>query len=282
MKLSFSAGAFINHPVFEAIEKIGAIGYDGVEFVADAPHLYVKTIKGSDIRELKNSLAKTGIKVSNINANTVRGCYGSEVWDPLFEPSLSNPDPVARACMADYAKKCVDLAAASGSPNISITSGKIMPDTAPEDALKLFKSSLRELLAYAGEKKIRIGIDYEPGLLIEYCEELARLIYETGSPLLGANLGLCHSHVMGEDPEAVARSLSGKVFNIHVEGIKDRDSFPLIPGLGDMDLCSILKLHERNSYRGYLTVELHACPDDPEYAARRSYEFLKGLKRQGG
>ncbi len=278
MRLSFSTNAFVNYPVSEAVEKIGAIGYEGVELLADAPHLYTRALKRSDIDELKAAVSRAGVKVCNINANTVRGCYGSEVWDPLFEPSLSNPDPVARAWMAEYVKKCIDLAFEVGSPNISVTSGKIMPDIAPEDALGIFKTSLREVLAHAATKGVRIGVEYEPGLLVESCEELSTLIYEIGSPLLGANLDLGHSHVMGEDPQIVARSLSGKVFHIHIEDIKDRDHFHLIPGLGDMDFRSILKLYDNGSYKGYFTVELYTYPDEPEYAAREAFNFLKGIK----
>ncbi|MBI5491911.1 MAG: sugar phosphate isomerase/epimerase [Deltaproteobacteria bacterium] len=278
MRLSFSTNAFVNYPVSEAVEKIGAIGYEGVELLADAPHLYTRALKRSDIDELKAAVSRAGVKVCNINANTVRGCYGSEVWDPLFEPSLSNPDPVARAWMAEYVKKCIDLAFEVGSPNISVNSGKIMPDTAPEDALGIFKDSLREVLAHAATKGVRIGVEYEPGLLIESCEELSTLIYEIGSPLLGANLDLGHSHVMGEDPETVARSLSGRVFHIHAGDIKGRDHFHLIPGLGDMNFRSILKLYDNGSYKGYFTVELYTCPDEPEYAAKEAFNFLKGIK----
>ena len=43
----------------------------------------------------------------------------------------------------------------------------------------------------------RIGIEYEPGLLIERCEELLMLIEDMNSPYLGANLDLGHSHVLG-------------------------------------------------------------------------------------
>ena len=40
MKLAFSTNAFVRYPVTEAVERIAAAGYEGVELLADVPHLY--------------------------------------------------------------------------------------------------------------------------------------------------------------------------------------------------------------------------------------------------
>ncbi len=96
MNLSFSTNAFIRYPVLEAVEKIAAIGYQGVELLADAPHLYADTVTEAHLEKVQKVLAETGLKVANINANTAVGYYGGEFWEPLFEPSLTNPDRTLR------------------------------------------------------------------------------------------------------------------------------------------------------------------------------------------
>ena len=92
MKLSFSTNAFVRYSVFEAVEQIAAIGYEGIELLADAPHLYADSVTSSDLNRLKNLLDRTGLIVANVNANTAVGYYGRQFWEPLFEPSLANPD----------------------------------------------------------------------------------------------------------------------------------------------------------------------------------------------
>lgn len=275
MKLSFSTNAFVNCPVAQAVETIAAIGYEGVEIMADAPHLYAHDMTDGEIRKLKEVIDSTGIKVANINANTVRGY----LIDPFAEPTLSHPDHSTRKWMVGYVMKCIDAALALGSRNVSITSGRIMPETTPEECIENLKNALRDIISHASRCGVRVGLEYEPGMLIEYSVELAALIGEMDSPWLGANLDLANSHILGEDPDEVLTTLSGRVFHVHLEDIKDRAHHHLIPGRGDMDFKSLFALHERHSYRGFFTVELYTCPDEPQDAAKKAFDYLKGASK---
>lgn len=277
MRFSFSTNAFIRHTVLEAIDSIAAAGYDGVELLADIPHLYVHTLRASDIKKLRASLVKNRLAVSNINANTVRGYYENGTAEPMFEPCLTDPDQDIRQWRIDYTKKCIDLACVLDCPNVSVTSGPIQPESTPEEGIEALKKALREIMAHAETKKVKIGLEYEPGLLIESSSELSCLINEIGSDYLGANLDMGHSHVLGEDPEFTVKLLKDRIFHVHIEDIKDRKHFHLIPGTGDMDFKKLLALFEKSSYSGFITVELYTYPHKPEEAARRSLEFLKGL-----
>ena len=141
----------------------------------------------------------------------------------------------------------------------------------------LLHGALHELLDYAAERSIRIGIEYEPGLLIERYEELAALIDAMGSPNLGANLDLGHSHVLGEDPETVIGGLGSRIFHVHIEDIKGTKHYHLIPGTGDMDIPKLLATLTRHGYEGFVTVELYTYPDRPEQAATEAFEFLRKI-----
>lgn len=282
MRFSFSTTAFTGYSVFDAVERIAAAGYEGVEILADIPHLYVHTLKETEVRRLKAVLARTGIQVSNINANTVRGYYESGANEPLFEPCLADPDPGVRAWRVDYTKKCIDLAKALGSSNVSVTSGPIQPETTPEEGIEFLKGSLKSIVRYAEEKKVFIGLEYEPGLLVESGSELSCLISEIGSRFLGANLDLGHSYALGEEPESTMDLLDGRIFHAHIEDIRGRKRLRLVPDAVEIDFRGLLALFERRSYRGFMTVDLYARPQRPEEAARRTIEFLRALKLCGG
>lgn len=276
MKFSFSTNGFVRHSVFEAIEAISDLGYEGVELLADLPHLYAVTVTDDEVKRLKDLLSLTGLSVANINANTAMGYYGREFWEPLFEPSLANPDPSARVWRIEYTKKCIDLAHALGSPCISVTSGRIVPGITPQDAFHLLRQSLEEVAEYAEGKDIRVGIEYEPGLIVENCEELLVLLRELDSSFVGANLDIGHSHVIGEDIERVISLLSDKIFHVHLEDIKGRKHHHLIPGLGDMNIHGILEALRMHSYNGFVTVELYTYPHMPNEAAQESLFYLRG------
>ncbi|HEX8947609.1 MAG TPA: sugar phosphate isomerase/epimerase family protein [Dissulfurispiraceae bacterium] len=277
MKLAFSTNAFVRYSVFKAIEKIAEIGYEGVELVADIPHLYIYSITESDMKKLKETIARSHIQVANINANTARGYYGKIFWDPLFEPSIANPDITVRKWRIDYTKRCIDLAHSLGCFNVSITSGRMIPGVPLSESMDILRESLREILVHAEERDVRIGLEPEPGLLIEYSSELASLLAEMNSPLLGANLDLGHSHVLGEDPEEVIRTFSEKIFHVHAEDIRSRKHYHLIPGSGDMDFERLFSDLDKYSYGGFVTVELYTYPYQADEAARKAFGYLKGL-----
>lgn len=277
MKLAFSTNAFVEYPVAEAVVRIAAAGYDGVELLADAPHLYPCSLSDSDLAELTATLDRCGLSVANINANTAMGYYGRRFWEPLFEPSLANPDEAARKWRIEYSKQCIDLAGILGCRNVSLTSGRMVPGINPDKALELLQDSLETVLAHAEKVGVRIGMEYEPGLLVERCEELLVLIETMASPFLGANLDLGHSHVLGEDPETVIASLSSRIFNIHLEDIHDRKHFHLIPGQGEVNFPKLFETLRKYAYDGFITVELYTYPHEPDQAARQSFCYLQKL-----
>ncbi|MEW6112306.1 MAG: sugar phosphate isomerase/epimerase family protein [Thermodesulfobacteriota bacterium] len=277
MQLSFSTNAFVKHSVFEAVERIASVGYKGVELLADVPHLYADSVTEADLERLKALLDRTGLHVANINANTAVGYYGTTFWEPLFEPSLAHPDSDLRRWRIDYSKKCVDIAASLGAPTVSITSGRPVSGMLPTKSMTLLHGSLQELLEYAAERSVRIGIEYEPGLLVERYEELAALIEAMDSPHLGANLDLGHSHVLGEDPEIAIGGLGSRIFHVHIEDIKGTKHYHLIPGTGDMDFPKLLATLTRHGYEGFVTVELYTYPDRPEQAATEALNFMRSI-----
>jgi fructoselysine 3-epimerase len=277
MRLAFSTNAFVRFSVVEAVERIAAIGYDGVEILADAPHLYPPSVSEADLKKLTAVLERSGLEVANLNANTAMGYYRRTFWEPLFEPSLANPDHAARKWRVDYTKRCLDFAELLGCRNVSITSGRIVPGCDPQTAFKTLLESLEAVLEYAEKVGVRVGIEYEPGLLVERYEELRTLIEMISSPCLGANLDFGHSHVLGEDPESVVAGLSPRIFNVHLEDIHSRKHYHLIPGLGEVDFRGIFKVLERHVYDGFATVELYTYPQEPEAAARRSLTYLRDL-----
>jgi fructoselysine 3-epimerase len=156
-----------------------------------------------------------------------------------------------------------------------VTSGRMVPGTLPAESLEFLKDSLEIVLRYGEAHGVRIGMEYEPGLLVERWEELASLLDAVDSPWFGANLDLGHSHVLGEDPELVIGSLGTRIFHVHMEDIARRKHYHLVPGLGEVDFRELFRTLAENRYDGFITVELYTYPHQPGAAAAQSLAHLQ-------
>ena len=274
MKLAFSTNAFTRFPLPEALREIKAAGFAGVEILADVPHAYPETLTDSSIAEIRRELERLDLAVSNINANCTFGYWRHAPPEPYFEPSLISPIPEYRADRTRLVLKTLEFAKAVGAANISITSGRCLGGMPPEPAAKQFAESMKPILDRADQLGVNVGIECEPGLFLEYAEELADWIKRLNHPRFGANLDVGHSQVLGEPiPESV-KLLGDRIWNLHVEDIPGRKHYHLIPGEGTLDWQGLKGALQAIKYPRFLTVELYTHTANPVEAARKSYQFL--------
>jgi sugar phosphate isomerase/epimerase len=274
MKLAFSTNAFVQHTLLDAMRAIARAGYKGVEILADKPHWYPARYDEAEAAGLRAELERLKLGVSNINANCTFGYWSDAPPEPFFEPSLISPNPKLRADRAAMIHNTLWFAKTVGAENISITSGKALPTMPPDAAMKTLREGLLPILETAEKLKIRIGIECEPGLLVEWASELRELIDRMGSKMLGANLDIGHSVVIGEEVAAAIKLLDGRIWNCHVEDLIGRKHYHLVPGTGTLDWRALKTALQSIKYDRFLTVELYTCPDRPVEAAEASMAFL--------
>lgn len=274
VRLAYSTNAYMKWPLEEALASIHALGFDGVELLVDAPHL-VPPLDSTRSREVRIELDRLGLAISNLNVNTSRALRSTAAEeDP--GPTLVSADPGERAARLRYVLDAIALAGDLGASTMSITSGP--PDPRDGGAGRgWFVSALQEVLRAAEPAGVRVGIEFEPGFLVGDLASLSSVLREVDHPLLGANLDLGHAQVVGDDPAGAMRSLAGRVWNAHVEDIRGRVHYHLVPGEGEMDFEAIALAVAETGYDGFLTVELYTCADDPEGAGRRAVRFLRRL-----
>ncbi len=277
MKLAFSTNAFTGMSLRRAICEIGAAGYTGVEILADKPHWYPETFVAAEALVIRRHLEKQALCISNINANCTFGFWKDAPPEPFFEPSLISPQPALRAARKKMILNTLKFAHAVGAENISITSGKALPTMPPEKAAKQLAEGLKPILELAEKLNIRIGMECEPMLFIEWATELKQLIDDLKSPMLGANLDIGHSVVLGEKIPAILKLLRGRIWNCHIEDIPGRKHYHLIPGEGSMNWRALKKALLAIDYDRFLTVELYTYPDQPVQAAKKSIAFLSKI-----
>jgi sugar phosphate isomerase/epimerase len=277
MKLAFSTNAFTRCTLVQAIRAVANTGFAGVEILADAPHAYPDTVDAATIADVCAALEQTGLAVSNLNCNCSFGYWKDAPPEPYFEPSLISPNPAHRADRIRLILRSIELAQTFGAPNISITSGRCLGGMPPIKAAEQFAESIKPILDRASAADIKVGVECEPGLLLEYAAELREWIDRLNAPCFGANLDIGHSQVMGESIPDAVRLLGKRIWNLHVEDIPGRKHYHLIPGEGSIDWAATMSALREIQYDRFLTVELYTHTADPNRAAEQSLRFLQGL-----
>jgi fructoselysine 3-epimerase len=273
--LAFSTNAFTRFGVVPAIEAIARAGYAGVEILADEPHVYPLKM---DLltRDVARALERTGIAVSNVNANCTFGYWKDAPPEPYFEPSLISPVKTRRDDRIAMIRRTVRFAKDVGARNVSITTGKMTGNMHPLRAADQLAESLKPLLDDAEMLGIDVGIELEPGLYLEYVDELIDWIGRVGSKRLGANLDVGHCQVIGESIPDSVRKLRGRIWNLHVEGMPGRKHYHLVPGdpQDTLDWPGLWGALRETTYDRFATVELYTMTEEPEQAARQSLAWL--------
>lgn len=275
--LAFSTNAFTRFPLIDALNAIADAGFTAVEILADAPHAFVPAMTDIELADIRRTLEKRRLRVSNVNANCTFGYWKDAPPEAYFEPSLISPNDKYRNDRIDLIERTIDLAHEFGAENISITTGRCTGRIDPEQAAPRLSSALLALLDHAGQKKINIGIELEPGLYLEFVDELRHWIAKLNHPRFGANLDIGHSVVNGERIDESILTLAGRIWNLHIEDLPGRKHYHTIPGEGSFDWPQLKRALAAVGYDRCLTVELYTMTDDPFTAAKKSYEFLRTL-----
>jgi len=277
MKLAYSTNAYTQTDLKTAIRSIAEIGYDAAEILCDHPHWLSHQVSDDEVNAIRKLLNETGLAVSNLNANTANGYFDPIPPENVFEPSLSSNNETWRTWRIDYSIRTLQLAKQIEARCISVTSGQPGSGGEPAAGFDIFVDSLKAICAEAEKLDIRVGIEYEPGLLVERASELAEVIDRVNSPSLGANLDIGHSYLSGESPQQAVALLQGRIWNTHVEDIHANKHYHLIPGEGELPFSEYFQALNTAGYDGYLTVELYTYAHQPEEAGIRSLAYLNKL-----
>jgi len=275
--LAFSTNAYTKWSLPEACDGIAAAGYKAVEILADAPHAYPPTYSRHEADRLKERLASLGLRAVAVNANTAMGYFDPVPEALTFEPSLISPDEVRREDRISIIRQAMTLAVRLGSPLVTITTGQPLSGEPAEVLRERLLAGLEYVVHAADLTGVDVAIEPEPGQFIERSADLARLLDEVDHPRLGANLDIGHAWCAGDDPAEAVRLLGRRIRHLHLEDIKDRRHYHLIPGLGEIDFAAVRRALDEIGYSRAAAVELYTYTDEPDRAAREAHKVLSPL-----
>jgi sugar phosphate isomerase/epimerase len=274
VRLAFSTNAYLRYPFAEAVRRLAALGYEGVEVMADVPHAWPAFLLPEQKQAIHDALARHGLGISNVNAFMMNAV--SDHRQRYWHPSWIEPDPHYRRVRIDHTLRALTLARELGAPCITTEpGGPVEPGGSWRKGLELFVEGLKPVAEHAQKEGVLLLVEPEPGLLIEKAEQFEELMRHIDSPVVGLNFDVGHAFCVGDDPAATIPRLARWTRHYHLEDIAaTRVHEHLIPGTGAIDFRATLRAIRDTGYNGWVTVELYPYVDDPDDAARRARQYV--------
>jgi sugar phosphate isomerase/epimerase len=279
-QLAFSTNAFKQATLHEALRTIARIGYKGVEVMADAPHMRPDRFTDPEARELRRLVEDLGLVVSNVNAFTGFCFDGGDTYHPTWVEK----DPALRRARVQHTLRAIELTAMIGGSHISLQPGGPYMGRNIDELYELFAEGLAACVDHARTCGVTLGVEPEPGLLIERSDQFMRLKqqYFADEPRVQMNSDLGHFYCVREDPASVVRQRRDVIRHVHLEDISyQRVHQHLVPGEGVMDFGAIFDALDAIGYSGMVTVELYPYTSTAADVAQRAYDALTPLLKHG-
>jgi sugar phosphate isomerase/epimerase len=277
MKLAFSSNAYLRFSFNDAAKKIGKLGYQGIEIMADVPHAWPAFMLEEQKQGIRDSLKSNNLAISNINSFMMHA-----VNDPrqrYWYPSWIEPDKHYRQIRIDHTMRCLTMAKELGAPCITTEPGGPVEAGASWNAgLKLFVEMLKPVIEHAEKEGVLLLIEPEPGLLIETADQFLEFMGYIKSPMVGCNFDIGHSYCVGDDPASTIPRLAKYIKHFHLEDIAStRVHHHLIPGDGAIDFKAAIEAIKAIGYKEWVTIELYPYVEDPDQAAKLARERIAPL-----
>jgi sugar phosphate isomerase/epimerase len=275
MQLAFSSNAYLRFTIDETIARIAALGYRGIEVLADVPHAWPAGLLPEQRQAIRAALDRHDLVISNINAFMMNAV--ADPRQPYWHPSWIEPDRHYRAIRREHTMRALQLARDIGAPHITTEpGGPLEPGQSWQNGADIFYDELMPCLEVAEQLGVSLLIEPEPGLLIEGFDQYLEFADRIDSQMVGLNFDIGHAFCVNEDPQDWVSTMQSHTRHYHLEDIAaTRVHQHLVPGRGAIDFAATLAAIRQTGYTGWLTVELYPYIDDPDAAASEAKQFLE-------
>ncbi|MFD5829065.1 EboA domain-containing protein [Lentzea sp. NPDC060358] len=269
--LGYGTNGFSNHRLDDALRVVADLGYTAVALTLDHAHL---DPFGPGLRRRVDHVAAT-LDALGLRCVVETGARYLLDRDHKHHPTLVSDDPSRRI---DFLGRAVRIAADLNADCVSFWSGVAAAGVARDLAWSRLRAGVAEVLDVASRHRVRLGLEPEPGMVVQHLAQALALREELGTPeLLGITLDVGHCVAVEPDSAAVClRTAADLLVNVQlddmVRGVHEHLEF----GEGELDLAGTLGALTEIGYTGVAAVELprhsHAAPA----AARAAMTALTG------
>ncbi|MFO0865410.1 MAG: sugar phosphate isomerase/epimerase family protein [Gemmataceae bacterium] len=271
LRFGYNTNGFAHHRLCDAIDILADLGYASIALTLDVHHLdpYSDTLP-SDAERVRRQLERRGLGcVIETGARFLLDARRKH------QPTLLAPESSDRARRFGFLQRCIDLAARLNADAVSFWSGTPTTAESAEVLMTRLAEECKRLADAAAAKSVRLAFEPEPGMLVDRMSRYRELCDRVDHPSFGLTLDVGHLHCMGETPIADRiHDWSDRLWNVHIEDMRNGIHDHLMFGEGEMDFPPILRALMHIGYRGGVHVELSRHSHDAVNVARKSADFL--------
>lgn len=273
MKIGITSFVYYNFPLDEALRRIAAAGFQGVDIWGGRPHAYRRDLSDREIAAVRQLLGDLGLEIPSFIPAQFR-----------YPTCLCSGNETIRRDSVGYIQDGIATAVALGCRLVSVCPGHSLHGQSPQHAWDQLCLSLQTLCDYAYARGARLGIEpadrYETDL-VQTTGQARRLLKDVGRDNLGVVLDAGHCELVGESPAEAVRRLGPALFHAHVDDNLGQRDQHLVPGEGNLDFAPFVAALREAGYDGFLSAELGwDYTVEPDPAVRQTAAFLRALLNQ--
>ena len=274
MKLAFNTWVYSSFPVWvpaypieETIERIAAIGYEGIEIGAASPHAFPDYLDAARRREIKSCLDSNGIVLSSMLPAPGGG--------PGF--NAASVIVAERDAAIDQYKKVVDLTADLGGNRVLYVAGWLVFGTTRDDGFENSRDSLARIAAHASDRGVDIAIEptSADSNLIDSADDAISLINAVDSDNVSLMFDTYHAIYRNEVSTDYVYRMGKDLSHVHLA-----DAGRAAPSdAGVADYRSLVRALKETGFDGYLTMEIgfDRRAVDADRIARDAHDYLRTI-----
>jgi D-psicose/D-tagatose/L-ribulose 3-epimerase len=205
----YGASTFIwvspfSNRTLDLIDRVRSFGFDLIEICIEDP----ETI---DVASIRDRTKQAGVGV------TICGAFG-----PTRD--MSSEDGAIQKSALAYLERCIDYAAALGSPFVSgpmyaaVGNTRLLDPGARAAQWERAVGNLRRAAAYARERSVKLAVEplnrFETDL-VNTVDQGLRLVDEIGADNVGLLLDTFHMNIEEKDLPAAIRRAAGRIIELH-------------------------------------------------------------------
>lgn len=276
MQIGYTTWGMPEVDIDTAIPFLAEQGFDAVELTVLPQFTTAIDTLTPDVRKhIKGLYDKHGLAMPAIAAHR-------SLLDENPEGHAQNMSVLTRAV-----DLCAEWADGTGRPVLDTVLGGKPEDW--DDKRDFIIERVWELIRYAEERGVVIGMEAHIGAALDTAEKAVELVRTIDSPHMKHNFDISHFDILGMSIEEAVRLMAPDAAHTHVKDQRGRapDFEFLIPGEGDFDFVAYLHAMHSAGYTGSITAEVSFMvqkrPDyDPLAAAAMCYQTLNAAFQESG
>ena len=277
LRYAYNTNGLTSHRLSDALPFLADCGYAGVALTLDVVHLDPFAADAfAQAERVRGRCDELGLEV-------VVETGARYLLDPRakHEPTLVTASAEGRERRLAYLRLACDLAEVLGAEAVSFWAGVPKPGVDRGQAWGWVVDGVRALVDSHGGRSYALAVEPEPGMLVEDCDDWARLAVQAPGIALALDTGHCVVSGVYEPQEAVA-AFAPHLGTVAVEGMRRgvHDHLPLDEG--DVDLPAVLRALRQVSYDRLVTLELSRDGHRAHEMVPRAMATLRSAEREAG